>query len=112
MGRLSKILLFVLAITQLSAQPQNKTSAVTPADYLRWKEEFKNWGRWGADDERGTSNLITASKITNAAKLVKTGQIVSLAHAVPQQTAADVPEGAVFHRTTVNIGPNATVDNY
>src|SRR5438552_5036880 len=112
MDRFFKVLLIGLAIAQVSAQSQSRTSNVTPADYQRWKQEFKNWGRWGADDERGTTNLITPSKVASAAKLVKTGQVISLAHAVPQQAAADVPEGAVFHRTTLNIGPNATVDNY
>jgi kynurenine formamidase len=112
MNRLFKLLLLAVAIAQLSAQPQSKSSSVTPADYQRWKAEFKNWGRWGANDERGTSNLITPAKIVSVTKLVKTGQVISLAHAVPQKVEADVPEGAVFHRTTVNIGPNATVDNY
>ena len=32
---------------------------VTQADVERWKQELTNWGRWGADDERGTLNLIT-----------------------------------------------------
>ena len=116
----SKLSLFVglllsigaLTIGSFFAQPQSKTSTVTPADYVRWKAEFKNWGRWGADDERGTTNLITPSKVVNVAKLVKTGEVVSLAHAVPQQAAADVPETAVFHRTTLNIGPNSALDNY
>src|SRR5262245_25783490 len=107
MNRLFKLVLLGAAITQLSAQPQSQSSSVTPADYQRWKQEFRNWGRWGADDDRGTTNLITPAKIVTVAKLVKTGQVISLAHAVPQKAAADVPEGAVFHRTTVNIGPNA-----
>src|SRR5215831_232334 len=90
-----------LIITRFYAQRQSTTASVTPADYIRWRSEFKNWGRWGAADERGTTNLITPEKIMSAAKLVKTGQVVSLAHAVPQQAAADVPETAVFHRTTL-----------
>ena len=43
-----------------------------------------------ADDQLGASNLITPAKVQNAAKLVKTGQMVSLAHAVPQKVEADV----------------------
>ena len=43
-------------------QGQTKSpTVVTPADYLRWRTEFKNWGRWGPNDERGTTNLITAA---------------------------------------------------
>src|SRR5437870_9051896 len=113
MNRRNKLLLLMAALLlTVIALGQNKNSGVTPADYARWKTEFRNWGRWGADDERGTSNLITPAKIVSVAKLVKTGQVVSLAHAVPQKAAADVPEAAVFHRTTVNIGPNSALDNY
>src|SRR5207247_925750 len=114
MNRRNKLLFFggllltgAVAIAQLFAQGQSKSSTVTPADYLRWKTEFKNWGRWGQDDERGTTNLITPAKIVSVAKLVKTGQVISLAHPVPQKTEADVPETAVFHRTTLNIGTNS-----
>src|SRR5947207_9928340 len=79
---------------------QRAGSPATPADYLRWRSEMKNWGRWGATDQLGASNLITAAKIQNAAKLVKSGQVVSLAHAVPQKVEADVPAASVFHRVT------------
>jgi kynurenine formamidase len=107
MDRPNKLLLLgMLLLTAAAAIAQS------PADYLRWKTEFRNWGRWGANDERGTSNLITPAKIVNVAKLVKTGEVISLAHAVPQKAAADVPEAAVFHRTTLNIGPNSALDNY
>ena len=77
------------------AQGQSKT--VTPADYLRWRTELRNWGRWGPNDQRGASNLITAAKVQNAARLVKAGLVISLAPLVPQEVAADVGENAVFH---------------
>ena len=89
------LLIGAVAIAPFFARGQSKTSTVTPADYLRWKTEFKNWGRWGADDERGTTNLITAAKIVAVAKLVKTGQVVSLAHAVPQKTDGFSRPGAL-----------------
>jgi kynurenine formamidase len=38
----------------------------------------RNWGRWGADDQLGAVNLITAQKRAAAAALVKTGRTVSL----------------------------------
>ena len=107
-----KGLVLTVVIFTLVALGQSNRSSVTPADYMRWKTEFRNWGRWGKDDERGTSNLITAAKIVSVARLVKTGEVVSLAHAVPQKVAADVPDAAVFHRTTLNVGPNSALDNY
>ncbi len=40
---------------------------------------LRNWGRWGADDERGTLNFITPDAIVKAAGLVKRGAVFSLA---------------------------------
>ena len=41
---------------------------------------MKNWGRWGADDQLGSVNLITPAKRKQALSLAKTGQTVSLVH--------------------------------
>lgn len=120
MKRRSKLMLLAggllltgtIGMTRFFAQGQSSGAGVTPADYLGWRAKFSNWGRWGKDDEKGTSNLITAAKIVNVARLVKTGEVISLAHPVPQQAAADVPEAAVFHRTTLGIDANASRDNY
>lgn len=42
-------------------------------------EALRNWGRWGADDERGTFNFITPEKIVEAGRLMRHGRIFSLA---------------------------------
>jgi kynurenine formamidase len=41
-------------------------------------KKVSNWGRWGAEDERGTLNFITADKIREAAACVKQGTVFSL----------------------------------
>ena len=59
---------------------------------LEWQKVSKkisNWGRWGAQDELGTLNLITPQRVASAATLVKTGKTFSLS--VPLN--ADGPEG-------------------
>jgi kynurenine formamidase len=38
-----------------------------------------NWGRWGADDERGTVNYITPAKLRQAAACIRRGAVFSLA---------------------------------
>lgn len=38
-----------------------------------------NWGRWGADDERGTANLLSPEIVRAAAGLVRRGAVYSLA---------------------------------
>lgn len=40
--------------------------------------EPNNWGRWGADDQRGTTNLLTPERVAAAAQLVRTGKRFSL----------------------------------
>lgn len=102
----------VLGVSQQPAHGQNPSAGVTPADYARWRTELRNWGRWGPNDQKGTANLITAAKVQNAAKLVQSGIVVSMAHAVPQKAEADVPDTRIFHRRTNGIGPTGTTDDY
>jgi kynurenine formamidase len=40
---------------------------------------YSNWERWGRDDQCGTANHITPERVRDAARLVRTGQVVSLA---------------------------------
>jgi kynurenine formamidase len=37
-----------------------------------------NWGRWGADDQLGTANLLTPERVAVAASLVRTGKQFAL----------------------------------
>ncbi len=37
-----------------------------------------NWGRWGADDERGALNLLTPEVVLAASKVCKTGKVYNL----------------------------------
>lgn len=41
-------------------------------------KRLSNWGRWGADDERGTLNFITPEVVRRAAGLIRRGQTFSL----------------------------------
>lgn len=49
------------------------------AEFLRFAEGYKNWGRWGDEDEAGTLNFITPERIVQAARLVRKGKVFSLA---------------------------------
>lgn len=44
-------------------------------------EAFRNWGRWGEDDVRGTLNFIGPGHRVAAAQLVAEGRVVSLSQA-------------------------------
>jgi kynurenine formamidase len=41
-------------------------------------KKLSNWGRWGAEDERGTLNFITPEVVKRAARLVRRGAVFSL----------------------------------
>ncbi len=50
-----------------------------PAELEQAAGKYRNWGKWGPDDQLGTLNYITPAKIVEAAQLVKQGKSISLA---------------------------------
>jgi kynurenine formamidase len=65
------------------------------AEVLSYFDKLSNWGRWGADDELGTPNLITPEKTKRALSLVQEGVSVSMARPLLWESAADVPSPPV-----------------
>lgn len=115
----SLVLVVVLIVVLLPIGPVEKASAqdghnVTKAMVDQWMEGLSNWGRWGADDELGTMNLITPEKRKAAAKLVRTGVSVSLSHNVNKVKSAD--NSSPFEHKMVMTGLNTPgqfcVDTY
>ncbi|MET0628599.1 MAG: cyclase family protein, partial [Acidimicrobiia bacterium] len=49
-----------------------------PAEVRALGTRLSNWGRWGPDDERGATNLITPDRVVAAAALVRTGKVFDL----------------------------------
>jgi kynurenine formamidase len=83
----------LLALAMAVAGGQSSPSTRAPRNAAELDEMFqqvKNWGRWGADDQLGSANLVTAAKKKQAAALVKSGITVSLAHNVLTERAEDV----------------------
>jgi len=59
--------------------PPESESGTTPLeDFRTIGRRVSNWGRWGADDERGTLNLITPEHVVAAAGLVRTGRTFAM----------------------------------
>src|ERR1700683_2945275 len=52
---------------------------ITRQDLRNAAEKYKNWGKWGPDDEIGTLNYTTPEDIIAASRLVKKGKVISLA---------------------------------
>ena len=105
------VLVSTLTLASVHGQGQDP-GTVTPADFVQWRTEFKNWSRWGPDDQKGMTNLITPEKVQEATALVQDGVVISLAHPVPQEVAADVNENGLFYRTTNQISATGTSDTY
>lgn len=59
------------------------------AELFSWFETLSNWQRFGADDERGTLNLIDDAKRAEAARLVRDGIAVSCAWEIDPRPAPD-----------------------
>ncbi len=54
-------------------------------------DKLSNWGRWGKEDQRGALNFITERKRAAAAKLVQSGETVSMALPLATVPAVDNP---------------------
>src|SRR6478752_8316603 len=68
---------------------QTARSPVNAEEFDQLFQKVKNWGRWGAEDQLGSVNLITPAKRKQALALAKTGQTVSLVHNPITEKAED-----------------------
>src|SRR4029079_19105179 len=68
---------------------------LTRQDMKSAAEKYKNWGKWGPNDEIGTLNYTSAEDIVAATRLVKKGKVISLAlnfdHLGPQGAKSKYP---------------------
>jgi len=67
-----------------------------------------NWGRWGAEDERGALNLATSEVVLGAARALRSGKVYSLALPISRsRTPAvfDRPPPERFTRTAPRDSP-------
>lgn len=78
------------ALTPGTAHADDPAAAaiVDDASLERALPMLSNWGRWGADDQLGTLNLITTDKRLAAAALIQSGRVVPLG----REFAVDTPE--------------------
>jgi kynurenine formamidase len=81
-------------------------------EVLGWLRARRNWGRWGADDEAGAVNLITAEKRRAAAALVRSGRAVSLSREFPVTPGPGNPTPAQHWMKTVPRGTGGFAADY
>jgi kynurenine formamidase len=80
-------------------------------------EATKNWGRWGAEDERGALHFVTPRKRAAAAALARDGVAMSCARDLPVEASIENPSPALHHMLvagdaadSVMPGVGATMD--
>ena len=84
------------------------TNVLPTAQLDELYEQVKNWGRWGADDERGALNHLTDVHRAHAASLVRHGVAVSMAHNLPITPSAETPFPAHHHMLASGDGRDST----
>ena len=80
----------------------------TRDEALSYLRDRRNWGRWGADDQRGAVNLITPEKRIRAASLVRSGRSVSLSRDLPTVPGRGNPMPATHW---LRVMENAVIDH-
>ncbi|HEX5377028.1 MAG TPA: cyclase family protein, partial [Phenylobacterium sp.] len=91
----------VQADTRAGTHPQAMTGEALAALF----DEVSNWGRWGAEDERGALNHLDAGEIARAAGLVREGRTVSLSRNFPTQPGPENPWPAQHHMIIAGDDP-------
>src|SRR5712691_3205529 len=84
------------------------TATAEPVSRAAFDEVFeacKNWGRWGADDERGAINYIIPDKVTAAAALVRSGRRVTCSWPLDTKSGPDNAKPVVHHMTFLHDIP-------
>jgi kynurenine formamidase len=89
------------------AAVSSSRSPVNAGEFDQLFQKVKNWGRWGADDQLGSVNLITAAKRKQALSLARTGQTISLVHNPITDKAED--NNSPFEQTML---PGFNMDRY
>jgi kynurenine formamidase len=68
---------------------------------------LSNWGRWGADDERGTTNLLTPGRAAAAAAEVRAGETYALGRGLSTADAPDNHRPLQHHMLSLGAPPTA-----
>ena len=75
-------------------------TALTAAEFRALYDAVCTWGRWGEQDQRGALNELTPERVAEAARLVRTGESVTLSLPLRTDRALDCPQPAE-HRMTM-----------
>jgi kynurenine formamidase len=72
---------------------------VSAAEFRAIFDSVCTWGRWGEGDERGALHHLSADRIAAGARLVRSGDAVTLSQPLKTEARVDCPEPADHHMT-------------
>jgi len=103
----SAVLLAAATVHAQTPTPSQPPSWSVPAENQRCPS------KWGAGDERGSGNLMKPAVVLEAAKLIKTGEVIDLAHVLGSTMPFFGPRRFDVHlkRTFMNTGSNERGSN-
>ena len=107
-GAFAALALLAALLSTATVRTQEARMPRTAAEFDAMFKDINNWRRWGADDELGTMNLVTAQKVREAAALVRRGLTVSLSHNPMTEAAPDNPAASFKH----TMGAARRTDTY
>jgi kynurenine formamidase len=87
-----------------ASQEDGRRIDLTEAAFGVLFEEVSNWGRWGEDDQRGALNDLTEDRTAAAARLVRSGETVTLSLPLNTHSGIDNPEPADHRMTMLHDG--------
>jgi hypothetical protein len=104
--------LSAVLLVPATAQAQAPAAAQSPT-WTMPAESARCPSKWGAGDERGAGNLMKPQLVLDAIKLIKTGEVIDLAHVLGAGMPFFGPR--VFNmnlkRTFMNTGTNERGSN-
>jgi kynurenine formamidase len=94
-----------------------RSHAVSSAEFRALFDRVQTWGRWGRADQRGALNRLSAKGVRSAARLVRSGAVVSLGLPLNTSGGPDCPSPAEFritqdHSTAVDSAPMAFAKDF
>jgi kynurenine formamidase len=72
---------------------------MTAREFRELFESVSNWGRWDDNGARGALNHLTPARVAAAARLVRSGETVTLSQPLKTEARSDVPEPADHYMT-------------
>jgi kynurenine formamidase len=72
--------------------------------------EVGNWGRWGADDQRGTANLLSPDVVRRAVQAPTSGRVYQLGLEIKKGMPLGGPRAEPLHLMAIDGGDFAALD--